>query len=213
VVHRGVIEGRRTAVNINKYIMMGTSSNFGNMFSMAGASVFLHFLPMLPAQILLNNLLYDVSELAIPVDHVDADETAKPRRWDVGAIRRFMLIMGPVSSLFDFLTFFLLMTVLHANVALFRTGWFIESLLTQTLVIFVIRTRHAPWRSRPHGLLVVSCLSVIAVTLYLPYSRLGAWFGFVPPPLEYFALLAVLLTCYLVLVELTKRWYYRLASH
>ena len=153
VVHDGVLEGRRTFANIRKYIMMGTSSNFGNMFSMAAASVFLPFLPMLPTQILLNNVLYDLSEVAIPLDHVDADEIRGPQAWDMTFIRNFMWIIGPVSSLFDFLTFYVLLAVLNANEALFQTGWFVESLATQVLVIFVIRTRHNPLSSRPHAAL------------------------------------------------------------
>src|SRR5437867_8224657 len=161
VLHAGVLEGRRTFGNIMKYIMMGTSSNFGNMFSMAGASLFLPFLPMLPTQILLNNVLYDTSEVAIPLDHVDADEVRGPQRWDMNFIRNFMWVLGPVSSLFDFLTFYVLLAVLKADEALFQTGWFIESLATQVLVIFVIRTRRNPLGSRPHPVLVATSLMVV----------------------------------------------------
>src|SRR5207247_8126350 len=139
--HEGVLEGRRTFGNIMKYIMMGTSSNFGNMFSMAGASLVLPFLPMLPLQILLNNFLYDLSEIPIPLDSVDAEYLSGPHHWDMGFIRNFMVVVGPVSSLFDFLTFFVLLCILHADEALFRTGWFIECLTAQMLVIFIIRTR------------------------------------------------------------------------
>ena len=145
VLHEGVLEGRRTFANIMKYIMMGTSSNFGNMFSMAGASLFLPFLPMLPTQILLNNILYDISEVPIPLDRVDA-RTFAPRP-GYGVIRQFMLVVGPISSAFDFLTFYVMLVVLSADEALFRTGWFIESLTTQVLVIFIIRTRGTPWRA------------------------------------------------------------------
>ena len=144
VVHDGVLEGRRTFANIRKYIMMGTSSNFGNMFSMAAASIFLPFFPMLPTQILLNNVLYDLSEVAIPLDHVDEDEIRGPQAWDMTFIRNFMWTIGPISSLFDFLTFYVLLAVLNANEALFQTGWFVESLATQVLVIFIIRTRRQP---------------------------------------------------------------------
>ena len=148
VLYDGVIEGRRTFGNVMKYILMATSSNFGNMFSMAGATLCLPFLPMLPMQILLNNLLYDVSEMAIPFDTVDGQELLKPSRWDMGYIRRFMWIIGPVSSLFDFLTFFLMIRWLHADETAFHTGWFLESIATQVLVVFVIRTGGSPFKSR-----------------------------------------------------------------
>ena len=150
VLADGVMGGRRIFANTMKYVLMGTSSNFGNMFSAAGASIFLTFLPMLPSQILLNNLLYDSSPLAIPTDEVDPEQVAQPTRWDVGFIRRFMLFFGPVSSIFDFITFGVMLWVFHAGPALFRSGWFVESLATQTLVIFAIRTRRIPFfRSRP----------------------------------------------------------------
>ena len=209
VLHEGVIEGRRTFANIMKYIMMGTSSNFGNMFSMAGASLVLPFLPMTPAQILLNNMLYDFSEVPIPLDRVDAAEIAMPRRWDMGFIRSFMLVMGPVSSLFDFLTFYLLIAVLHANETLFRTGWFIESLATQVLVIFVIRTRHGPFASSPHPLLSAFSLTVVGLAVCLPFTPVGRFFGFVAPPVEFFYLLAALIAAYLVIAQLVKIAFYR----
>ncbi len=158
VIAEGVIEGRRTFGNIMKYIMMGTSSNFGNMFSMAGASIFLPFLPMLPVQILLNNLLYDVSEIPIPMDTVDEEYLVRPRHWDMRLIRNFMLILGPVSSVFDFLTFYVMLKILHAGEALFHTGWFIESMATQVLVIFIIRTQRNPLKSRPNQWLLIGCL-------------------------------------------------------
>jgi Mg2+-importing ATPase len=188
---------------------MGTSSNFGNMFSMAGASLFLPFLPMLPTQILLNNVLYDLSEVAIPLDRVDAEEIRGPQAWDMGFIRRFMWIIGPVSSLFDFVTFYVLLAVLKADETLFQTGWFIESLATQVLVIFVIRTRRSPLQSRPHPALVAASLTVIAVALALPFTGLGSHFGFRPPPPMFFAILAGLTAGYLVIVEATKRAFYR----
>jgi Mg2+-importing ATPase len=208
VVYDGVLEGRRTFANIRKYIMMGTSSNFGNMFSMAGASLFLPFLPMLPTQILLNNVLYDVSELAIPLDRVDKDELRTPQKWDMQFIRNFMWAIGPVSSLFDFLTFYILLAVLKADEALFQTGWFVESLATQVLVIFVIRTRGNPFRSRVHPALVASSLAVVAVALVLPFTGLGKYFGFRAPPLQYFLILAVLSVAYLGIAEATKRIFY-----
>ncbi len=209
MVHDGVLEGRRTFANIRKYIMMGTSSNFGNMFSMAAASVFLPFLPMLPTQILLNNVLYDLSEVAIPLDHVDGEEIRGPQAWDMTFIRNFMWIVGPVSSLFDFLTFYVLLSVLKANEALFQTGWFVESLATQVLVSFVIRTRHNPLASRPHAALALTSLAVVLAALLLPFTGLGQYFGFQPLPAEFLAILAVLVVAYLGIVEAAKRIFYR----
>ena len=212
VLHAGVLEGRRTFGNIMKYIMMGTSSNFGNMFSMAGAALFLPFLPMLPTQILLNNILYDVSEIPIPLDQVDAQELSQPRVLDLGFIRNFMLVIGPISSLFDFLTFYVLLTVLNAHESLFQTGWFIESLCTQVLVIFVIRTRGNPFKSRPHPLLTTTSLAVVALAIGLPLTPVGAELGFVPPPLYFYAILAAMVLAYLCMVELAKRFFYKHAT-
>ena len=212
VLHAGVLEGRRTFGNIMKYIMMGTSSNFGNMFSMAGAALFLPFLPMLPTQILLNNILYDVSEIPIPLDQVDAQELSQPRVLDLGFIRNFMLVIGPISSLFDFLTFYVLLTVLNAHESLFQTGWFIESLCTQVLVIFVIRTRGNPFKSRPHPLLTTTSLAVVALAIGLPLTPVGAQLGFVPPPLYFYAILAAMVLAYLCMVELAKRFFYQHAA-
>jgi Mg2+-importing ATPase len=209
VLERGVREGRRTFANIMKYIMMGTSSNFGNMFSMAGATLVLPFLPMLPIQILLNNLLYDVSEITIPLDKVDPEAVAQPRRWDMAFIRDFMMTLGPVSSLFDFLTFGLLIWGFHAGEALFQTGWFVESLATQVLVIFVLRTRGSPLTERPRPLLAASSVLVLTVAVALPFTPVGAWFGFVPLPAIYLAALAMLTLTYLLLAEATKRWFFK----
>jgi len=209
VLHAGVLEGRRTFGNIMKYIMMGTSSNFGNMFSMAGASLFLSFLPMLPVQILLNNLLYDVSELPIPLDRVDEDYLSHPRHWDMKFIRNFMLIIGPVSSVFDFLTFYIMLAVFHAGEALFHTGWFIESMATQVLVIFIIRTRKNPFRSSPNPWLVVCSLTVVAIAALLPFTPAGAYLGFVAPPAFFFVMLAAILIFYLLAVEGMKQWFFR----
>jgi Mg2+-importing ATPase len=209
VLHAGMLEGRRTFGNVMKYIMMATSSNFGNMFSMAAATVFLPFLPMLPLQILLNNLLYDVSEISLPLDEVDAEDLAQPKRWQMGFIRNFMLTIGPISSLFDFLTFYLLIRLIHADEALFHTGWFVESIATQVLVIFVIRTRRNPLRSHPNRWLVLTSLGVVACALALPFTPLAPLLGFAPLPLAYFGLLAVLLATYLAMVEGAKQWFYR----
>ncbi|MFN8991762.1 MAG: magnesium-translocating P-type ATPase [Betaproteobacteria bacterium] len=210
VLHYGVLEGRRTFGNVMKYIMMGTSSNFGNMFSMAAASVALPFLPMLPAQVLLNNMLYDISELPIPADRVDEQELRRPRRWDMRFIRDFMWVVGPVSSLFDFLTFWVLLHWLQAGEALFRTGWFVESLATQVLVIFVIRTRGNPLASRPDPRLAAAALAVVALALVLPLTPAAEWFGLVAPPAGFYAVLVLMTFAYLLLVETVKRLFYRL---
>ncbi len=209
VLHAGVLEGRRTFGNVMKYIMMGTSSNFGNMFSMAGGSLFLPFLPMLPVQILLNNLLYDVSELPIPLDRVDEDYLSHPRHWDMNFIRNFMLIIGPVSSAFDFLTFYVMLTIFHAGEELFRTGWFVESMATQLLVIFIIRTRKNPFKSRPNPWLIACSLTVLAVAVLLPFSPAGVHFGFVAPPAFFFLILTAILLAYLTMVEGIKQWFFR----
>ncbi len=208
VLDQGVLEGRKTFGNTMKYIMMGVSSNFGTMFSVAGASLFLSFLPMTAIQILLNNLLYDLSEATIPTDNVDEEYIQKPKKLDISYIRRFMVTMGPVSSIFDFITFFLLLEVFKATVPVFQTAWFIESLVTQTLVVFVLRTRKTPfWKSRPGKYLVLSCLTVVAVALALPYTPLGAIFNFTPPPATFYLALAGLTIAYLLLVEVVKKWF------
>jgi Mg2+-importing ATPase len=209
VLQDGVMEGRRTFGNIMKYILMGTSSNFGNMFSMAGASLWLPFLPMLPTQILLNNFLYDTSEVAIPLDRVDEEFLSRPRRWDLALIRNFMLAVGPVSSLFDFLTFYIMLVVFQANEALFHTGWFVESLATQVLVIFIIRTRRNPFQSRAHLGLVVTALVVVGVAAALPFTPLAPYFGFQPLPGLFFGVLMAIVVVYLTLVEIIKRWFFR----
>lgn len=208
VVHDGVMEGRRTYMNVLKYIMMGTSSNFGNMFSMAGAALFLPFLPMLPVQILLNNMLYDISELPIPLDNVDAADLTSPHRLDIGLIRKFMLIVGPVSSVFDFITFYLLLSVLKVNEAEFQTCWFIESLCTQVLVIFVIRTRGNPLRSRPHIMLAATSCLVVAVAIWLPVSPIAGLFSFTAPPASFYLFLGPLAAGYLVAVQVIKHWFF-----
>jgi Mg2+-importing ATPase len=205
----GIVEGRKAFGNVMKYLLMGTSSNFGNMLSMAGAAVFLPFLPMLPSQILLNNLLYDVAQITIPSDEVDATFVQKPHRWDIGLIRRFMVAVGPISSIYDFLTFYVLLKVLHAPEALFHTGWFVESLATQTLVIFVIRTAANPFRSRPSRALVASTLGIVLLGLVLPYLPFARVFGFVPLPARFYVFLALATATYLGLVEMVKRALFR----
>jgi Mg2+-importing ATPase len=188
-----------------KYLLMGTSSNFGNMFSMAVASVFLPFLPMLPTQILLNNFLYDLAQITIPTDHVDRSYISRPQRWDMGLIRDFMLFIGPVSSVFDFLTFYVMVRVLHATETLFHTGWFVESLATQTLVLFVIRTMGNPFKSRPSAPLAVTTIAVVVFGLVLPATPLAPTLGFAMPPRAYFAFLVIAILTYLALVEVVKR--------
>jgi Mg2+-importing ATPase len=204
VVADGVAEGRRTFANILKYVRMGASSNFGNMLSMAIASIALPFLPMLPTQILLNNLLYDLSELGIPFDNVSPQATARPQLWDMGGLLRFAAIMGPLSSLFDFLTFGALVFVFKASPEEFRTTWFLESMATQILVIFIIRTNGRPWQNLPEPVLAASSLAALAVAMILPFTPIGAWFGFVAPPPVMLAAIGVLVVVYLACAELLK---------
>lgn len=205
VLHNGILEGRKAFGNVIKYLLMGTSSNFGNMFSMAGAYVFLPFLPMLPTQILLNNFLYDLSQVTIPTDNVDASYIKKPQHWDIGLFRNFMIIIGPISSIFDCLTFFILLRVFHAGDVFFHTGWFVESLATQTLVLFIIRTVGNPLRSRPSRPLAITTLLIVAIGILLPYTPLAGPLGFAPLPPLYFLFLAGMVVIYLLLVELVKR--------
>lgn len=205
VLRSGILEGRKAFGNVMKYLLMGTSSNFGNMFSMAGASVLLPFLPMLPAQILLNNFLYDLAQITIPTDSVDASFVRKPRRWNIAMIRRFMMVIGPISSAYDFLTFYALLRVFHAPAPLFRTGWFVESLATQTLVIFVIRTMGSSFKSSPSRALTATTLGVVAAALVLPYSPLAPLLGFVPLPPGFFLFLTGATLTYLGIVEAVKR--------
>ncbi|MEU8244694.1 magnesium-translocating P-type ATPase [Nonomuraea sp. NPDC048916] len=210
VLADGVMEGRRIFANTMKYVLMGTSSNFGNMFSAAGASLVLGFLPMLPSQILLNNLLYDASQLAIPTDNVDPEQVARPARWNMKLIQRFMLFFGPLSSLFDFATFAVMLGIFHAGPPLFRTGWFVESLATQTLVIFAIRTRRSPFfRSHPSLPLVVAAVGVVLIGVVLPATPLAQMLGFLPLPGLYFLALALMVVIYLGLIEAGKHWFYR----
>jgi Mg2+-importing ATPase len=224
VLAQGVIEGRKTFANTMKYVMMGISSNFGNMFSVAGAALFLPFLPMLSIQILLNNLLYTLSQTTIATDNVDEEYIERPKRWDISFIRNFMAIEGPISSIFDYSTFLTMVFAFGipitaaAGVALatsfqisqFQTAWFVESLCTQTLVVFIIRTRQTPfWKSRPGKYLTLSSLSVVAAAFIIPYTVLGRVFHFVPPPPLFYFYLLLMLIAYLALAEIAKRWFYK----
>jgi Mg2+-importing ATPase len=204
VVADGVEEGRRTFANILKYVRMGASSNFGNMLSMAVASIALPFLPMLPTQILLNNLLYDLSELGIPFDGVRPEATARPQVWDMSGLIRFAAVMGPLSSLFDFLTFGVLAFVFSASPVEFRTTWFLESMATQILVIFIIRTNGRPWQDLPRPALAASSLVALLIAMVLPFTPVGAWFGFEAPPLAMLAATGAIVIVYLVAAELLK---------
>jgi Mg2+-importing ATPase len=214
VLGEGVLEGRKTFGNTMKYILMGVSSNFGNMFSVAGASLFLPFLPMLPTQILLNNLLYAFAQSTITTDNVDEEYIKRPKRWDISFIRRFMLVLGPVSSIFDFLTFFVMLLIFHAIVPLFQTAWFIESICTQTLVVFVIRTRKKPfYKSRPGKYLTLSSIIIVAFSLIVPFTSLGKLFKFVAPPYTFYIALAIMIGAYLFLAEIIKNWFYARNAH
>jgi P-type Mg2+ transporter len=212
ILEQGVMEGRRVFGNIIKYIKMAASSNFGNMFSVVGASAFLPFLPMLPIQVLTNNLLYDFSQTTIPTDEVDADWLTKPRKWAIGEIQRFILFIGPISSIFDYLTFFIMLYIFNAwtDPALFHTGWFVESLFTQTLIIHVIRTNKIPFiESRASLPIIVSSVIIVAVGAWLTVSPLAEALGFVPLPPQYWLLLAITLVCYVILTQVVKAWFIR----
>ncbi len=211
VLDDGVVEGRRVFANVLKYIRTGASSNFGNMFSVLGASAWLRFLPMAPIQLLANNLRYDISQTAIPTDHVDAQYLERPRRWEIGDITRFMLTLGPLSSVFDHATFGLMYFVLRADAPalapLFQTGWFVESLLSQTLVLHVIRTLRTPWfESRASMALTMTSIAICLVGIALPCSPIGPALGLVPLPLVFWPLLAVLVATYLGLANVVKHW-------
>ena len=205
VLHAGIVQGRRASGNVLKYLRMSTSSNFGNMVSMAGASLFLPFLPMLPTQILLNNFLYDLSQLTIPTDAVDESYLRSPQRWNMSLIQKFMVVIGPISSIFDFLTFLVLLRYFRASEPEFHTGWFVESLATQTLVLLVIRTSGSAWKSRPSSPLLFSTLAVVLVALLIPISPVASVLGFTPLPLKFLGFLLGCTAAYLSLVEFAKR--------
>ena len=202
------MEGRRTVVNVDKYILMASSANLGNIMSMVLAGLILPFLPLLPIQVLLTNLIYDGAQLGLPMDRVDPEMVERPVHWDIRLIERFMLVMGPVSTLFDLLTFAALLWVFHAGEALFRTGWFLESLVTQILMIFAVRTRRHLFASRPQTVVAVLAFVAAALTMALPFLPVGAWFEFVIPPIPYFGFLLVIVGVFLVVIELVKRLFF-----
>lgn len=212
VLGEAVLEGRKVFGNITKYIKMGASSNFGNMFSVLGASIILPFLPMAPIQVLTNNLLYDFSQTAIPSDNVDEEYLRVPRRWDITNIMKFMLLIGPISSIFDYITYFMMLYVFSAwdKPSLFQTGWFVESLLTQTLIIHIIRTAKLPFvESRASGALITTSLIIATVGIVIPFTWLGAFLGFTPLPPTYWPGLLLILLSYAVVTHLTKTWFVR----
>jgi P-type Mg2+ transporter len=209
VLANGIIEGRKTFTNTMKYIFMATSANFGNMFSMAGASLFLPFLPLLPKQILLTNLLTDFPEMAIATDRVDDINIKSPQHWDLRFIRRFMITFGLLSSVFDYLTFGVLLFILHANEKVFQTGWFIESVISATLIVLVVRTRMPFFKSLPGKYLSIATVFILLLVLVLPLTPVAVWFGFTRLPIAYYGWMLLIIACYIISAELTKRWFYR----
>jgi Mg2+-importing ATPase len=209
VLVEGVREGRTTFANTLKYVFMATSANFGNMFSMAGVSLFIQFLPLLPKQILLTNLLTDFPEMAIATDNVDEQMINYPRRWDIKAIRKFMITFGLVSSVFDYLTFGLLLLLLHANQDQFRTGWFLESVISASMIVLVIRSRKPFFRSNPGKYLLIATISIALLTIVFPFTPLGVIFGFTPLSLTTYLLLFLIVVVYIIAAEITKLIFYK----
>jgi len=214
VLEQGVREGRKVFANILKYVRMGASSNFGNMFSVLGASAFLPFIPMAPIQVLTNNLLYDFSQVPIPIDSVDAEQVSRPRPWNISEITRFILYIGPISSIFDYSTFFVMLWIFHcwdpSRAAVFQTGWFVESLMTQTLIIHVIRTNKVPFlQSRASWALTATTAAIMALGMWLPYSPLAPSLGLTALPGLYWPILLLTLLSYMCLTQLTKTWLLR----
>jgi len=209
VLVSGIIEGRKTFSNTMKYIFMATSANFGNMFSMAGASLFLPFLPLLPKQILLTNLLTDFPEMAISTDRVDTVNIQSPQRWDLRFIKRFMITFGLLSSVFDYLTFGILLFIFHANEKVFQTGWFIESVISATLIVLVVRTRLPFFKSLPGKYLSIATVLILLLVLIFPLTSLSSWFGFTRVPVAYYGWMLLIIICYMVIAELTKQWFYK----
>jgi Mg2+-importing ATPase len=212
VIRRGIEEGRKTFANTFKYVLTTTSANLGNMLSMAAASLFLPFLPLLPGQILLNNFLSDIPALGLADDTVDGELVDRPRRWDIRFLGRFMVEFGVLSSSFDFLTFGVLLSAFRASPELFRTGWFLESLLTELVIALVVRTRRPFFRSRPGTVLLASTVALIAVTFAMPYLPYAGVLGFVPLPAGLLAALAAITALYVLAAEVLKRWFYRSLS-
>ena len=208
VIVKGIEEGRKTFSNTLKYIFMATSANFGNMFSMAGASSFLSFLPLLPKQVLLLNLITDIPEMAIATDNVDKEMIQKPRKMNIKFIRKFMLYFGLLSTLFDFITFGILI-VLNASIAEFRTIWFMESLISASLIILIIRTKSVFYKSRPSKYLIISIFSIIGIIIVIPYTIIGKLFGFVPPPLIYLPIIGIIVFTYICMTEVVKKIFYK----
>jgi Mg2+-importing ATPase len=209
VLVQGVQEGRTTFANTLKYVFMSTSANFGNMFSMAGASLFLPFLPLLPKQILLTNLMTDFPEMTIATDAVDAEMVDRPRRWDIAFIRKFMFTFGLVSSVFDYLTFAVLLMLLDASPEQFRTGWFMESVVSAAVIVLVIRSRRPFYKSRPSNQLLVATLAVVTAALILPFTPLGRIFGFVTLPISFLLILGLIMILYILTAEAVKKVFYR----
>jgi Mg2+-importing ATPase len=208
VLVEGVREGRTTFANTLKYVFMATSANFGNMFSMAGVSLFLPFLPLLPKQILLMNLMTDFPEMTIATDNVDEEMVDYPRRWDIKAIRKFMITFGLVSSVFDYLTFGILLLVLHATQLQFRTGWFLESVISASLIVLVIRSRKPFFKTRPGIYLLMTTLSIFVATLIVPFSPLAKIFGFSPLPVSFLLFIGLIVLFYIITAEITKKVFY-----
>jgi Mg2+-importing ATPase len=209
VVHSGVMEGRRTIVNTGKYILMASSANFGNIFSLVLAGLVLPYLPLLPIQVLLTNLIYDVAQTGLPLDNVDPEAIERPIHWDIRLIERFMIVMGPISTIFDVATFAVLLLLFQADQTLFRTGWFVESLVTQILMIFAVRTRRRLFASRPHRAVAWLAFGAAALTIALPFlPGIGQWFEFVYPPAAYFPFLFAVIAAFLIATELVKRFFY-----
>jgi Mg2+-importing ATPase len=206
VLADGVAEGRRTVLNVDKYVLMAGSANFGNILSMALAGVFLPFLPLLPIQVLLTNLVYDIAQMGLPLDHVDSEDVARPVHWDIRRIERFMLFMGPISTVFDMLTFAVLLLVFHAGMTTFRTGWFVESLITQILMVFAVRTRRLLFASRPAWLVTVLAVGATLGVLALPFTFLGRWFQLTPLGGPYYVFLIAIVVAFVLAIETAKRW-------
>jgi Mg2+-importing ATPase len=209
VLKAGVQQGRMTFANTLKYVFMATSANFGNMFSMAGASLFLSFLPLLPKQVLLTNLFTDFPEMTIATDNVDSEAVDKPRRWDIKFIRKFMITFGLLSSVFDYFTFGVLLFILHATTNQFRTGWFMESVISAAAIVLVVRSRKPFFKSRPGTYLLVATLLIIGVTFVFPFTPLGKVFGFEPLPLWFLVVIVVIVLSYIAGAEITKSIFYR----